>query len=154
MENLPAFRENKVVALARELAMDINEMDDILKMYQISEDEFEQLKADPAFQTVFDATLVEWQAATNTEKRVKVKAASSVENSLLNLHAAANDKNQPLNHRVLALQFISKMAGLAEPETKGPTGNGFSITINMGEGHTKTIEATAITQINAEVNAA
>ena len=150
MENLPAFRENKVVAIARELAMDINEMDEILAMYHLTEEDFEKLKVDPDFQAVFDATLLEWQAATNTEKRVKVKAASSIENSLLNLHSAANDKSQPLHHRVLAMQFIAKLAGLAEPESKGgASGPGFSITINMGGGHTKTIEATAISQIEA-----
>lgn len=131
MDTLP-FRTNRLTSLARELAMDIHDVPSILQAHKISPEDFETIKQSPEFQTALDQMVMEWTSATNTEKRVKFKSQSSIEESLLSLHAAANDATQPLNHRVLALQFLAKLGGLGAEEKDTKQAERFSITINMG----------------------
>ena len=134
MNAVAPYRDNKLVDLARELAMDIQDTDQILKAYGVEPEEFERLKNDPFFAATVDQMLAEWNSATNAEKRVKFKSAAAIENALLQIHASVVDERQPLNHRVLAAQFLAKLAGLGvEEKTAGPSGPGFSITINMGD---------------------
>lgn len=133
MNDIAPYRDNKLVALAREIAMDIHELPMILKQFGVEPDEFEKIKSDEFFQQTLGSMLAEWNSATNAEKRVRFKAAASIEEGLLELHHAAVDKNQPLNHRVLAMKFIADLAGLGQEEkTQQASGPGFSITINMG----------------------
>jgi hypothetical protein len=134
MSNTVPYRETKIVELARELAMDIQSHEEILKAFGLDADEFERIKDDPHFKQVLEAFMVEWSSAANTEKRVKFKAQASIEAALLDLHKAMVDPANGLNHRVAAAQFISKLAGLGQDERQATqTGSGFSITINMGE---------------------
>lgn len=142
MDTTP-FRTNKLMTLARELAMDIHDVPAILETHRITPEEFETIKYTPEFQAAMDQMVVEWSSATNTASRVKFKSQSSLEESLLNLHASANDQQQPLNHRVLALQLLAKLGGLGEPERDSKASERFSITINMGGASPTIIESRA-----------
>jgi hypothetical protein len=135
-----------MVAIARDLAMDMHELDQILVRHGMTMPEFTKMRADPRFEMVLGECLREWNGAKNTEQRVKVKAAISLEESLLNMHQAMNDPKEPLNHRMEVAKFLAKVAGIGEA-TQQAAGPGFSITINMGESQPRVVTARPIQTI-------
>lgn len=125
---------DRQVRIAREIAMGMRELPDILKAHAIMPDEFERMRADPRFDDLLKELIREWNGAKNTEARIKMKAGVSLEESLMNFHQSMNNANEPLNHRVEVAKFLAKVAGIGE-QAQGPTGGGFSVTINIGGGH-------------------
>ena len=62
--------------LAREIAMDIFDIPDILKLHQLSDVEWAKIQENPRFQAMLKSMILEWNSASNTRERVKVKVAS------------------------------------------------------------------------------
>lgn len=137
--------DDMYLALARELAMDIRDLDDVLTAFQISPHDFEAIRTDKRFDKMLQACIAEWASATNTESRVKIKAASALELAILPLFKAVTDTDQPLNHRVEGIKTLAKLSGMEDKGGGGPAANGFSITINIGDGQgPRTINATPV----------
>ena len=74
--------EDKLPVLARELAMGIYEVEDILSRYGVGWDELERIRAMARFQQLLETTTVEWGSTLNTRERIKVKALAGVEDGL------------------------------------------------------------------------
>lgn len=128
-----ARREIDIVKLAREIAMDLRELSEILKLHAITNEEFERLKRLPYFNKVLTAELEAWQAATNTQERVRLKAAAMMEEYLPELFKRMVDPNQDLMKAVKGAELVTKLAALGEAD-KGAfdPSNRVVITINMG----------------------
>lgn len=141
--------DDMYLALARELAMDIRDLDDVLGAFQISPQEFEAIRKDKRFDKMLQSCIAEWSSATNTEARVKTKAAAALELAILPLYKAVTDSDQPLNHRVEGIKTLAKLSGMDDKGGGPASGPGFSITINVGDGGgTRVINAAPI-QIEA-----
>ena len=80
--DMPAAEEGKLRALVIELAKDILEPEEILSSLGISWDEYDQIKETRAFRELYTQALTEWKSAANTQKRVKLLAATTVEAAL------------------------------------------------------------------------
>lgn len=137
---------DRMVSIAREIAMDLHELDEVLRRYSLTPGEFKSMSEDPRFHAVLDAAVGEWNAAKNTADRIKMKAGISLEESIVNLHAAMNNVNEPLNHRVEVAKLMAKLAGVGEAAA-GPSGPGFSLTINMGEAQPHVVKIRDITPV-------
>src|SRR5690606_461848 len=99
--SLPQFdRDTNMRRVARELAMDIHTLDDILKNCQVPIDEFNVWRAHPKFLQYLDQYRAEWHSATNTSERVKIKAGVVMEEFMEEAYLNLHDKKLPLNHRV------------------------------------------------------
>ena len=126
--------EMQIVRLAREIAMQLRDLPDILKSHGIPQSEFDRLKAHPYFVSVLTSELAAWEAAGNTHDRVKLKSAALIEEWLPELYASMHDKKEALSSRVKAAELAAKLAGMGVYDAKleGTAADRVQITINMG----------------------
>lgn len=119
--------------VAQNLAMDIYELDDILKNLSIHPREFERWKEHPRFIMYLKVAKEEWNSASNAAERTKLKAATVMEDFMLEAHASLHDKKQPLNQRVELGKLVAKIAGMGEPRVfgNGAAGNAPAFQLNI-----------------------
>jgi hypothetical protein len=130
--------------LAREIAMDIFDIPDILKLHQLSDVEWAKIQENPRFQAMLKSMILEWNSASNTRERVKVKAATGLESMLEVYIRDINDDRIPLIQRVEAGKFLAKLGELG-PEANVMGAGGSAVTINISTGSGKemiTLEGT------------
>jgi hypothetical protein len=135
-----AITEFKIRQLVNELAKDILEEKDILKLVGITQEEYELLKEQPGYKTLKSQQEIEWKGADNTPKRVKVNAAAITEELMMHVFYAARDRvDEPLSSMVKAMEALAKIAGLGALEPAAgvagaSTGNTFNLNISWANG--------------------
>jgi hypothetical protein len=123
-----------LVQLTREIAMDISDLESILKRYEIPQERFEAIQQNPRFIHLMQEAVTAWHSALNTEQRVKFKSASMLEMWLEEAHTRLHDKSESLAAKTELAKFIGRLAGmgLTGAGFSGESGEKFSITINLG----------------------
>jgi hypothetical protein len=136
-----------MAALARELAIGLREPADIVASWGITPEVYEKLKANELFSKTVESARVEWHSAGNTNTRLALEAAFTMEQALPHLYARAINGKEPLNHAVDFLKLLTDLGGLKKDASKGQATEKFQIVINLGadtqfnyEG-TKTVDA-------------
>lgn len=130
-----------MLKLAREIAMDIRPLEDILATYKLDQAQWEELQANSYFQGVLNAEAEAWQSAMNTSERVKLKTLAMVEESLPEFYARMHDQKEPLNAKVELLKTVAKFGGIGGSNFDGSVnGERLSVTINLGADHSLKIE--------------
>lgn len=158
MTSLPALpkvhSDLTFVKLAREIAIDHSEIEDILKRYQISTEDWLIIKDHPRFQQLLSSEIEAWHSATNTVDRTKLKIAAMLEEWLPTANSDLHDRTLALPGRVELAKALAKMAGIGE-RVGGEIAHGekFSITINLGADNKLQFDKDKITSkvIDAEV---
>jgi len=148
--------ELDMARIAREIAREIQPLEILLQRAGIDSDAYDRIKEHPIFQTHLLEEAQIWSASTkqNLRERVSVKAASMIEELLLDTVDIIRDADIPGAARVQALQFLAKLGHLGEgPLTKDDGSGRVQINIMLG-GHKlsfdkessepKTIEGEAI----------
>lgn len=128
----PSNSDLDYVRLAREIAMDILPLEDILKQYDISDETWSQLQLNTKFRTLLGNEVEAWSSALNTYERVKVKSASMLEEWLPALNTRMHDYDEALPAVIEAGKLLSKLAGLGEKDINSAVGERFVINISMG----------------------
>lgn len=121
-------------ALAREIAMDIFDVEQILELHRLSDEEWLKIQQNARFQQMLLSMTQEWKSAVNTRERVKMKAATGLESVLENYIREIGDPRIPLVQRVEAGKFLAKLGELG-PEANVLGGGGSSVTINISTGN-------------------
>jgi hypothetical protein len=133
--NLPVEEESKLRTLATELAKDILEPEQILNNLHISHEQYDAIKETRAFRYMYAQACAEWNSAANTQKRIKLLAASTVEAALPIFWSDFNNANETLNARVGLLQTLAKIGGLGVPDPServaGGPGQTFKLEIHL-----------------------
>jgi len=128
-----ARREINMVKLAREIAMDLRGLQEILEHHCVSQRDFEVLKRNPHFCRVLSSEIEAWQSATNTQQRVRLKSASMMEEFLPELYRRLIDPKEDLMKVTKGAELVTKLSGLGAEEAKdNDPSNRVMITINMG----------------------
>lgn len=127
-------KQSRLVAVAREIAINHKSIQDILKEYEISTEEWETLQDDPEFSRILQSEIVDWQSAQNTKERTRLKSAALLEMWLEEANARLWDPKEGLSAKVELAKLIEKMSGISATNTAADAGGGFKITINIGEG--------------------
>ena len=122
----------RVAALARELAIGLRNLDDILVAHSLSQADYEKLNRNEAFTKAVDMAKTEWNSASNTATRLAVEAAFTAEQLLPHVYARVLHDKEPLNHVVEFLKWLADVGGLKKDPAKGQSGERFQITINLG----------------------
>lgn len=146
-----------LVRLAREIAINHFPIETILKTYQITDETWNSIQANPRFQQLLKGAIEDWNGALNTHERAKLKAASMLEEWLPEGNMRLNDRTETLSSKVELLKLLAKIAGMGVSDASvAGVGEKFSVTINLGADNnlkfekeitaTKTIEA-----VDAEV---
>lgn len=126
-------RETSMLKVARELAIGIYELDDILKNCNVGLHEFEEWKRNPRFLEYLKSERDAWNSAVNAPERIRLKSTVVLEEFLTEAYSALHDRSTPLNQRVELGKLLAKMAGIGETKVIGG-GSGFQLTINIGDG--------------------
>ena len=137
-------------ALAREVAMDILPIGQILELHKLSEEDWERIQSNRMYQETIASLVREWQSASNVRERVKIKAATGLESQLEVYVQEISDASIPLAQRVEAGKFLARLGELdgARDVMGGAGGGGFSISINIGE-ITRTVDVAPMKIIEA-----
>jgi hypothetical protein len=130
----PGITDQKLLVIARELAMDIFNIEQILSFTNTTPEVFSAVKENPRFNAYLKSEMEAWSSALNTHERVKIKAAAQMEYALPELNARLHDADEPLMAKVKVAELISKLAGMGNADTRvlGDTGERFTVTINLG----------------------
>ena len=121
-------------ALAREIAMDIFPLTQILELHRLSDEEWQRISGNQRFQTMLEQMIREWNSAANTRERVRIKAATGLESVLETYIREIVDESIPLTQRVEAGKFLARLGEL-DGALVGELGERFSITLNIGATH-------------------
>lgn len=121
-------------ALAREIAMDILPVRQILELHKLSDDDWTSIQGNRQFQETVAALTRDWQSAANTRERVKIKAATGLESILEVYVSEISDLDIPLIQRVEAGKFLARLGELdGLRDGAGAGGSAFQINIQIGE---------------------
>lgn len=143
-----AKREIDIVKLAREIAMDLRPLDDILEHHLVSKSDFEKLKRNPYFNRVLSAETEAWNSGTNTGDRVRLKAAAMMEELLPDLYKRMVQPKEDLLKVVKGAELVTKLAGLnMENDKNHNPSDKVVITINMGSDNKLQVAKTVTPQV-------
>jgi len=111
--------------LAREVARDILPTDAVLKKFKLDTQTYEKILDLPFFQRRLEEELAIWNGSDSASIRTRIaaKAATVIEESLVEVFDLVHDKSQPLSGKVEALKFAARLAsmegGAAPPDADG-----------------------------------
>jgi len=127
-------RDIDLVRLAREIAIDHYDIDDLLTRYQLSYDQWGALLEYERFNDLLANEEEAWSSAKNTRERVKLKSASVIEMYLEDAAKSLLDAKETLVAKTGLAKLVASFAGIGtEADQKHAGGSGFSITINLGD---------------------
>lgn len=136
--------------LAREIAMDIFPLKQILELHRLTEAEWVTIQENPRFREMLGSMVRDWSSASNTRERIRVKAATGLESQLEIYIRDINDPLIPLAQRVEAGKFLARLGELDTSSVlagMGAAGGGVTINILTGQGKEPvTIEAQRMVQ--------
>jgi hypothetical protein len=142
------------IRLARELAMDIQPLEDILKAQGIDAKRWEVIQNHARFKALLASEVEAWNSATNTAERVRLKSLSFVEEALPEFYGRAHDAREPLSAKVELLKTVAKFAGVDRTQMDGAVaGERFSVTINMGADKQLKIEKDVTPRVTIDATA-
>jgi hypothetical protein len=127
--------EFRLRELAAGLAKGVEEDQVLLARLGFTREDYDELTQTRTFKVILDQAFGEWGDASNTHKRIKLKAAVNVEEALPSFYQAMINTNEPLSSRVKVLEIVSKIGGLGNPEpVAAGVGQYFKLEINLGIG--------------------
>jgi hypothetical protein len=136
-----------MLKLVREIAMDIQPIDDILKNHAVDAEKWEEIQQNPRFKQYLRNAMEEWQSATNTAERVKLKSLAFVEEALPEFFARAHDPKELLSAKTEVLKTIAKFAGVGGAVEGAVSGERMVVTINLGADNQLRIERDVTPQV-------
>jgi hypothetical protein len=138
MADAPVLHDAMISRLAREVARQITPIPNIIKTFGLDQETFDKLVDTTIFQTRLTEEAAIWNAtdALSISKRISAKAATLIEELLIDAYQMIQDPEQPMSAKVEMLKWASRLAGLTDnPNIKGG-GPGedarVKITINIG----------------------
>jgi hypothetical protein len=126
----------KVLQIAREIAMDLQPLETILKRYQIDAKAWGEIRENSYFQTVLRQQVESWNAAVNTHERTKLKASAVIEEWLPEAYARMHSPTELLSAKAEIAKLVAKIAGmgLTHAGVEGAAPERLTVTINLGVG--------------------
>jgi hypothetical protein len=121
-------------SLALEIVQAYQTRENILKSLSLTQESYEQIAQNPTFQRILRQLMAEWNGATNTSKRIRLKSQWAVEEGLPYMFQSMTDINEPLSSRVEAFKAISKIGQLDIHDPSHTSDRSFRLEINIGAG--------------------
>lgn len=142
------FGDVDMIRLAREIAMDMRPLDDILDTLKITQERYNEICSNPRFQKYLQTALEEWNSALNTSERVKIKSMAFVEEALPEFYARAHDPKESLAAKTEVLKAVARFAGIGgTAQVGGIGGEKMVVTINLGADHQLRFERDVTPQV-------
>lgn len=132
--------ETRMRGIARELARDIMDREEILKTYGVSEKEFDTLLTSRVFAEMYRAEVIAWNDTQSSKERIELKTLAIVEESLLTMHGYLHDPKFSDSAKVELFKALQKGVGIGVNQQQATEGQKVSITINMGADRQMVVE--------------
>src|SRR5262249_37457431 len=133
----PLVDINDVVVsqLAREIAREIVPTNVILKKFRLDTQTYEHIFDMPFFQRRLEEELALWNGseASSIRTRIAAKAATIIEESLVECFDLIHDKAQPMSGKVEMLKHIARLANM-ESGTSANVDSDSKVVINISFG--------------------
>jgi hypothetical protein len=127
------FSDQRMLVLAREIAMNIHPVEDIIERHGIKREDFETILRNERFARLLEDAATSWEGALNTGERIKVKSLSMLEDWLASAYAMLHEPKHPLRDKVELAKLVGRFAGMGEKSTLDTnTADRVNITINLG----------------------
>ena len=130
-------------ALAAELAVGLLPLPEILKRFDLTPAQLKALMRDPQFRQMVRQFKKDWEDASNSKERIRVKASLAVEENLLELHRLFRDIDMNPTARLEAFKQLVQLADVAPKKDAPDVGQRFSVTINIPGAAPVAVEAPA-----------
>lgn len=130
--------EQRLIRLAREVAMDMAPLEEVLGRLGFTLQQFSELQRWPKFQRQLAAEVASWESAVNTHERVKLKSAAMIEDWLPEAHQRLHDRAESLAAKGEVAKLITRLAGMGEERNvlgsaSSDGGQRFTLVINIGD---------------------
>lgn len=142
---LPSLTPSDLAKLAREVVMQIRDLDDILAAFCITPEQYAAIAALPFFKHALEAISIEWNSSLSTAQRIKLSSQAILEDSLTKLGARMTDEKETLPAVVEAGKLFAKLGGVGEADKSQTIGEKFTININLGGDNKLAVEVGAAT---------
>lgn len=128
--------EARLRYMARELAMDIVEVENLLQSLDMDVEEWDRLTQHPMFKKLYAEEKERWNSSLNTKERVEIKTWSIIEMALEQFQQYLHDPNFSDNAKVALFTAMQKQVGIGNKEaTASDPGQRVQIEINLGADH-------------------
>jgi hypothetical protein len=127
------FGDAMMMSLAREIAMDIRPLEEILDSLGIGTARYDEIQTSPTFQRYLRSAVEEWSSATNAAERVKLKSLTMVEQALPEFYARMHDQKESLAAKTELLKAIARFANVGNAAA-GVAGSGEKLVVNINLG--------------------
>lgn len=123
-----------LAALAREIAQDIQPLNNLLSKHGLSQTQYDFLSENNEFfKRTLASEVADWQSIGSTEKRVRLQALAALEDKMPSIASRMGAAAEKLGDVVEAAKFFAKVAGVdAGTGGAGAGGSGFTISIDLG----------------------
>jgi hypothetical protein len=143
--------EQRLRELANGIIRGIQTPEEVLNILGFTSQEYTDLTETRSFRQMLRQAQDEWEGASNTHKRIKLKAAVNIEQALPHFYLAMTDAKEPLSSKVKAFEVVSRVAGLGNPEPQAPgAGQFFKLEINLGGGIAPMVLASGVDNMTIE----
>lgn len=139
MKALVALPQDKstpqfLMAVARELAMDVHTVDNVIAKHGLTNAQYEFLSThNTFFKHALLQQVQEWQRLDSTQARLKAESAAALEEQLPIIASRMGSRSEKLSDVVEAAKLFAKIAGVdTAPAGAGSAGERFTINIDLG----------------------
>lgn len=127
---------NLSAQVAAELAAGLSSEETLRERFNLSEAQWEALQDNPVFKRMLHEAQETLSGPLNAKQRIRLKAGIAFEETIPTLYRMIHDRDLAGAARMEAAKLLAKVSEVdrGDPDESGnPAGNGFSITINLGE---------------------
>ena len=143
--------EMRLRELANGIVRAVEEPEPLLDRLGFTSSDYAELSETRMFRQMLTQAQSEWEGASNTHKRIKLKAAVNIEEALPHFYKAMTSEKEPLSSKVKAFEVVARVAGLGQPEpVPAGTGQFFKLEINLGGGVAPMVLASGIENMTIE----
>ena len=129
----PDLTPNQLAAMARDIATNVYEIEDVVKKYGLTAAQFAaHVHPNGFFQNLLKSYAAEWESIKSTNKRLAFQAAAALEESLPALAHRMGSKTEDFADAIGAAKLFTQLAGAGEkPGDAATGGERFTIQINI-----------------------
>jgi hypothetical protein len=143
--------EQKLRELAAGIVRGIEDPETILARLGLTSSDYTDLSETRMFRQMLRTAQDEWEGASNTHKRIKLKAAVNIEEALPHFYKAMTSDKEPLSSKVKAFEVVSRVAGLGQTEPiNAGAGQFFKLEINLGGNIPSMVLASGVESVTIE----
>ena len=130
--------------LAMDLVAKLKPPAEVLAKYDLTVEQLAALAETPQFRLRLKEAKVAWNSDDNAPERIRQKATTLVEDSLITVYQMIHDDSLSATAKLDSFRTLAKMAGVGGDARTEGSGARFSVSIDLGSEKSVTIEGSSV----------